>query len=127
MVRTPTAWPLRVMVSGHPPSANELRRLHPLVRYHRCKPLKEQVAWQCKALHLPALLQRARVVATLTYTRRQFRDDDGAVARLKPCLDGLVVGGMLADDSPAHLELEVRQQLGKERSVCVEVWPAQAP
>jgi hypothetical protein len=124
MVRTATAWPLSVMVIGHPPSANELRRLHPLVRYRRCKPLKEQVAWQCKALHLPAPLPRARVVATLIYTRRQFRDYDGAVASLKPCIDSLVVGGLLADDSPAHLELDVRQQLGKERSVCLEVWPA---
>jgi hypothetical protein len=61
------------------------------------------VAWQCKALHLPAPLPRSRVVATLIYTRRRFRDYDGAMASLKPCLDGLVVGGVLADDSPANL------------------------
>jgi hypothetical protein len=85
------------------------------------------VAWQCKALHLPATLPRARVVATLTYTRCQFRDYDGAVASLKPCVDGLVVGGLLTDDSPAHLELDVRQQLGKERAVCLEWWPVQVP
>jgi hypothetical protein len=32
-------------------------------------------------------------------------------------------GILVVDDSPAHLELEVRQQLGRERSVRVEVWP----
>jgi hypothetical protein len=117
------AWPLTITVGGHPPSANELRRLHPLARYRRCKPFKEQVAWQCKALRLPAPLSRARVVATLTYARRQFRDYDGAVASLKPCIDGLVAGGVLVDDGTEHLRLEVRQELGKERGVRIEVWP----
>jgi hypothetical protein len=117
------SWPLEITINGHPPSANELRRLHPLARYRRCKPFKEHVAWQCKALHLPAPLQRARVVATLTYTRRLFRDPDSAAASLKPCLDGLVVGGLVVDDSPAHFTLEVRQEVGQERAVRLEVWP----
>jgi hypothetical protein len=50
-------------------------------------------------------------------------DVDNLYSRAKPLVDGLK-GVLIVDDSPAHLDLEVRQELGRERSVRIEVWPA---
>ncbi len=117
---TRPAW--TVEVAGHPPGPNE--RLHGVERWRRCRPFRDAVAWQCRAIGLPAPLERAHVVATLVYDRRPFKDIDNAVAGLKPCLDGLVAGGLVADDGPEHLTLEVRQELGARRCIRLEVWPA---
>jgi hypothetical protein len=38
-----------------------------------------------------------------------------------------LVGIVVVDDSPAHLQLEVVQVVGRERGVMLEVWPAQVP
>jgi hypothetical protein len=42
---------------------------------------------------------------------------------LKEVLDGLVVGGLLVDDGPAHLTLGVVQVLGPQRGLTLEIWP----
>jgi hypothetical protein len=46
------------------------------------------------------------------------------VASCKELLDALVCGGVLLDDGPAHLHLQVVQAFGPERVVRLEVWPA---
>jgi Holliday junction resolvase RusA-like endonuclease len=51
-------------------------------------------------------------------------DIDNLHSRSK-CLVDALQGILIVDDSPAHLELKVRQQLGKERSVRLQVWPAE--
>jgi hypothetical protein len=50
-------------------------------------------------------------------------DIDNLYSRSK-CLVDALKGILIVDDSPAHLQLEVGQELGQERSVRVEVWPA---
>jgi len=113
------AW--AIVVPGHPPGPNE--RLHGLQRHKRCKPLRDFVAWQCRAIGLPTPLERCHVVATLVYPDEQMRDIDNATASLKPLLDGLVVGRLIVDDGPDHLTLDVRQELGERRAVMLEIWP----
>lgn len=111
------------MVSGHPPGVNQ--RLHWQARRRLEQPFKEAIGWQAKAFGLEHLVERARVVVTFTYrSRRYVGDVDNLYARAKPIVDALK-GIAIVDDSPAHLQLEVRQELGKERSVRVEIWPAE--
>ena len=50
-------------------------------------------------------------------------DVDNLYGRAKPLVDALK-GILIVDDSPTHLELDVRQELGKERLVRLQVWPA---
>jgi hypothetical protein len=38
-------------------------------------------------------------------------------------IDGLVVGGLLVDDGPEHLTLQVVQVLGPHRGLTLEIWP----
>ena len=79
---------------------------------------------RANAFGLQQPLDRARVVVTFTHRSRRYMGDvDNLYSRSK-CLVDALKGILLVDDSPAHLELDVRQQLGKERSVCLEVWPA---
>jgi hypothetical protein len=49
-------------------------------------------------------------------------DVDNLYSRARPLVDALK-GILIVDESPAHLQLDVRQELGKERSVQLEVWP----
>jgi hypothetical protein len=116
-----TSWRLSITVSGHPPSLNQ--RLHWQAR-RICRPFVDAVGWQAKAFGLPQPLERARVLVTFTHrSRRYLGDVDNLYSRSK-CLVDALKGTLIVDDSPAHLRLEVRQQLGKERSVRLEVWPA---
>jgi Holliday junction resolvase RusA-like endonuclease len=88
---------------------------------------KESVGWQAKAFGLPRPLEQARVRVTfVVHSRRHVQDVDNLHARVKPLVDALQ-GIAIVDDSPRHVELEVRQQLNRERSVRIEVWPAGEP
>jgi xanthine/CO dehydrogenase XdhC/CoxF family maturation factor len=67
-------------------------------------------------------LQRARVEVTLVRKKGQAPvDPDNQYARAKAPLDGLVVGGMLSDDSAEHVEVLVRQEQGAQRATRLEV------
>jgi Holliday junction resolvase RusA-like endonuclease len=122
---TTTTWPLTIEVAGLPPSPN--RRMNWQAGRRIVKPMADTVAWQARAIGLPRPLERAHVVATLTYQRGPVRDWDNCVSSLKEVADALVTGGLLVSDAPAHLQLEVVQVVGRERGVLLEVCPAQAP
>jgi hypothetical protein len=122
---TTAAAPWRFDVAGHPPGPND--RLSGPERWRRCRPFKESIGWQARTVGLPPPLERAHVVALLVYDRLPFKDIDNATAALKPCLDGLIAGGLLIDDAPAHLSLTVRQEIGQRRAVRLEVWPGAGP
>jgi hypothetical protein len=114
--------PLAITISGHPPGAND--RLSWQARRRLCQPFKEAAGWQARAFGLPQPLERARIVVTFIHRSRRYMGDiDNLYSRSK-CLVDALKGILIVDDSPAHLQLEVGQELGQERSVRVEVWPA---
>ena|SRR5918912_2157766 len=120
---TTTTWPVTIEVSGHPPGLNQ--RLHWQARRRLCRPFVDAIGWQTKALGLQQPLERAHVVVTFTHRSRRYMGDvDNLYSRAKPLVDALK-GVLIVDDSPAHLELDVRQQLGKQHLVRVDVWPDQ--
>jgi Holliday junction resolvase RusA-like endonuclease len=111
-----------MQVSGHPPGVNQ--RLHWQARRRLCRPFVDAIGWQAKAFGLEQPLERARVVVTFIHRSRRYMGDvDNLYSRSK-CLVDALKGILVVDDSTACLELEVRQELGKERSVRVEVWSA---
>ncbi|HKO23166.1 MAG TPA: hypothetical protein VJY65_00330 [Chloroflexota bacterium] len=117
-----TSWPLAITVSGHPPGVNQ--RLHWQARRRLCRPFVDAIGWQAKTFGLEKPLERARVVVTFTHRSRRYMGDvDNLYGRAKPLVDALK-GILIVDDSPTHLELDVRQELGKERLVRLQVWPA---
>jgi hypothetical protein len=67
------------------------------------KVIKQQVCWLAKAERIPPITY-AQVHVLATPPDRRRRDEDNLVSGLhKPCLDGLVAAGVLADDSPGHV------------------------
>lgn len=115
----PRTW--RFGVDGHPLSPNRAATASLRARLRDKKHYREAVAWEVRQQYRGVPLQRARVTVTLVRRDSQFYDSDNAVATCKRLCDGLVVGGLLADDGPAHMELVVRQERGSHRKVEIVV------
>ncbi|HWE64785.1 MAG TPA: hypothetical protein VHB98_23985 [Chloroflexota bacterium] len=109
-----------ITLPGHPPSPN--RPGHPLTRWRRTAPLRDAVAWLARAQRPAVPFQRAHVCITLVRKgRSQPMDPDNAVAACKPLIDGLRIGGVLVDDSPAHIALDVCQEVGSRRETRITI------
>jgi Holliday junction resolvase RusA-like endonuclease len=115
--------PIRLVLSGPlPPGANQRGRMHRMALYRSDRAWAERVAWELKALGLPGLpYARVWLRITLVSQRGVWRDPDNAVASCKGAIDGVVRAGVVASDDPAHVELEVWQQRGKQPAVIVEI------
>ena len=122
-VRAPHAY--TISLDGIPPGPN--LHLHPLVRFRRAKRFGDEVAWQARKLvsdngfHAP--FARAHVMCTITQrSRRYTMDRDNLFATCKPLVDALI-GRLIRDDSPAHITLEVQQEVVPDaaRGVRLEV------
>jgi hypothetical protein len=87
------------------------------------RPLVDAVVLQARALRLPQPLECAHVVATLVHQRGPLRDYDNATASIKELVDAPITGGLIVDDGPEHMQLEVVQVLGPQRGVILEVSP----
>lgn len=97
---------LEFSVRGLPPTQTGGGRGHWAKRHREVKQWRELVAGLARAHRGPGPpWPRARV----RITRRSAKepDADNLVASMKPILDGLVVAGVIPDDSPKHVELEV--------------------
>jgi hypothetical protein len=79
------------------------RRGHWAPLHRARKQIKHDVAHLARAEQIPPL-KFAQVHVLATPPDRRRRDEDNLVSGLhKPCLDGLVAAGVLADDSPGHV------------------------
>ena len=108
-------------LDGHPPTNNQILRMDWRKRHRTLKPWKEQTILLVRSERPRQPLAHASVVLTLAYLRKPFRDLDGAYACLKFLVDSLVQGGIIEDDSPEYIALEVRQVLGHRKQVLIDV------
>lgn len=95
------SWTLRVGHYTTPPlSLND--RLHWRVKAKITAEVREYVK-QSAWYNVPAC---ERILVELHYVPRdrRRRDRDNLVATLKPCLDGLVSAGVVADDAPEYVD-----------------------
>jgi crossover junction endodeoxyribonuclease RusA len=76
-------------------------RIHWAVRAKRTKILRELAA--LKGWNLEPFTTRARAVAHISYPRNGRADPANAAPTVKALIDGLVDGGVLADDDHEHL------------------------
>lgn len=113
---------LRLTLPGHPPSPNRLRG-HWSTRWKQTHSWRDDVTYLARAQRPDAPYPVAKVTITFEHRQHHFRDEDNLVASCKPILDGLRLGGVIVDDSPDHITLDVRQVLGAERQIVIEVTP----
>ena len=71
--------------------------------------------WQGEAL------EKANVKITWTFPDKRRRDLDNLLSATKPCLDSLVLAGVIQDDSMNHITLELAWQQGKKAETMIEV------
>jgi hypothetical protein len=110
----------KLIVPGHPLSANGRRRSHWATIARDARQYREAVAWLAREQIVGPPLERAHVVATVVQARGRLYDTDALGTLAKPCVDGLV-GIMLVDDSPRHIDLELKQERGPLRLVRLEI------
>lgn len=103
-----------------PLSMNEQRRLHHQQLAKRVAEIKGAVTLRCRhrdgilwrgvdgierETPTPKLERAQSVVLVFEPNNNRRRDADGMGAALKPILDGIVIAGMLPDDSSAHVAM----------------------
>lgn len=101
--------------------------LNPMLGQFWAKRVKQrrQWRWLVRAARLEAKffplapLSRARV--TIVRHGRRVLDKDNLYGGTKLLTDSLVSEGLLADDSPAHIELTVEQQVTKSPRTVVRI------
>lgn len=84
-----------------PLTKNQVRRMHHQAEAKARKRIVEAVAWIARARITPMV--GAIVVLHWRMPDRRRRDGDGAAPTLAACIDGLVHGGALPDDSWVHV------------------------
>jgi len=110
--RLPGERKVRVEWPDVPPSLNRVLRMHWAVKS------KETVKWMNVLLQVPggerrklqdAAKAKQRVKMTITlHNARQF-DRDNAYGAVKVVVDAIKAAGLIYDDRPAYLDLEVNQ------------------
>lgn len=104
-----------------PPGPND--RLHWAQKAKRNRLCADQLLWQLKTCTPRLPLERIEVLIIFTRKGGPPMDTDNAIARCKCLQDALVTGGLVVDDSPAHVTLSVKQEFAPGiRAVRVEVW-----
>jgi hypothetical protein len=96
------------------------------LRMHWAKRAKYNEAWAWRirgAMGWPAVFDQAPDMARVTIVqfRKRLLDEDNLWASCKCLLDGLVDWELIADDSPDHIELTVRQEVAKETHTEIEI------
>ena len=78
------------------------KRGHWSERAETVKAWRAVAGWTAAGAGIPRL-DKASITLVMTPADRRRRDPDGIVGALKPCIDGLVDAGVLADDSWRHV------------------------
>lgn len=99
----------KIIITGRLPGRNEAEnaaRTHWARGAKLKKEATELVAWECKTQHVQKIDGEVIVEVTF-YERDRRRDADNVLGGLKYILDGLVVAGVLTDDSRKYVELKI--------------------
>lgn len=143
-IASPTPDGVQIEIALNLESPNKTRGAHWTVKHRQTKRWEAALAGALGQRHLRALEQRpgikeARVVRVerLVPSRRNFlKDDDNLAFSVKPLNDALTRLGLLADDSRAWLDQEIRQgvspdgrywtilSIGRARATAIPVQPA---
>ena len=128
-VPDPAVWRLDVPRSYALRSPN--RAVHwGTIRRERAKAKRDTCLLAKDLLHRRGCSFSVKVSLTITlvHSSRTARplDPDNALASVKGYIDGLVAAGLIANDTPAHVQFEpIRQEWGGRPTVVIEIREAE--
>lgn len=105
-------------------SRNQLDKMHWRARHKLSKRIKRDIGY----LVLDARRKNngnpfGRAAVSITSYRKQLLDPDNLTGGIKPYLDALVTSRILANDTPANVELTVLQVKSKQYRVEIRINP----
>ena len=109
---------------GHLPDSdlNPNARLHHMALHLAKAIAKDEAGWLVIAQGKPAHpYGYAHITITWVAKDRRRRDLDNLFASMKAYLDGLVSGGLLADDDAMHVSYTLRYERGERDNTIIEV------
>lgn len=118
-----------IWLDGHPPTGNELHRMHWGERSRSREDWKGRVYYASLERYKRSIIvpmKTASVRFTWAYRIQRKRDIDNIIAGVKPLLDGLVVVGFIPDDDASVVRsLAVDVVVGKQQreGVLIELSP----
>lgn len=111
------------VIDRDPPSLNERLHNQGATRFAYAKQRNEWASWFKLARNnnrIPIAKKRRRVTLTRVYCgRQQQRDRDNLAGGMKPCVDAMVVAGLLCDDSDRWVQINYAQERGEHRGLRV--------
>jgi Holliday junction resolvase RusA-like endonuclease len=116
--------PTSIFLPGHPPTANQLQRMHYIDRGLSRNSWSKSV-WiaSLEAGWKDAKLTPVRLHIEFVYTVERRRDFDNMVAGLKGAIDGLVVAGVIPDDSIDHLRgIDLSVKVDRKAAPGINLW-----
>ena len=98
------------------------RRLHFMQLYRAKKDAKDEAMALVLEHGAPTEpIQKAHITITWVAKDKRRRDPDNLFASMKPYIDGLVEGGLIVDDSAAHVSYTLRYEHGDTDNTIIEV------
>lgn len=122
-------WHLPIpLVDGKPPlNAND--RLHWAVKNRRVQDIKDAIGWRVREAKIPRL-EHITVQLMFQPQDSRRRDPSNLMPTQKAGVDGLVVAGVVVDDTPTYVEelipLVLRRDGGPRRLWLVVEWTPEA-
>lgn len=127
---TDTVWNLPIpLVDGKPPlNAND--RHHWAIKNRRVQDIKDAIGWRVREQKVPRGLEHITVRLLFQPQDRRHRDPSNLMPTQKAAVDGLVVAGVVVNDTPTYVEESIPAVLspdgGPRRLWLVVEWTPEA-
>ena len=98
------------------------KRLHHMALY-QAKLLAKEEMYLCvlKQGRPRSAMSKANITITWVAKDKRRRDIDNLFASMKPYIDGLVFGEVIADDSADHVTYSLRYERGEKDDTIIEI------
>ena len=99
-------WNLPIPLVGNRPPLNANKRLNPFAHNRRVQDIKDAIGWRVREVKIPSL---EHVTVQLVYQpqNRRRRDPSNLMPTQKAAVDGLVLAGVVPDDTPEFVTEEI--------------------
>lgn len=108
---------MRLIIDDVPESLNKVLRMH----WAKRKRYNDQWYVLIRAQVRPTRKKAPKMKVVISQMRRRLLDKDNLYGSVKPIVDGMRYAGIIRDDTPEWIDLDVRQQVGKVKMTVIDI------